>query len=115
MPYGMPRIVFHVERNFAINKIAIYIAQKSSDGEHIAYMKTATFQEESSIAVIPDADPLLVDKQDAQYLMDGLWNAGIRPTDGRDKSDIIQAKDNHIHDLIEVTRSLFELLKPKVR
>jgi hypothetical protein len=114
MTFGIARIIFHVEKRFERLGIALFIAQKSPDGEHIAYMKTATFQEQDR-SVMPDADPLFVDQIDAQSLMDQLWNAGIRPTDSRDKSDVINAKDRHIDSMREVVDGLFSLLEAKKR
>lgn len=114
MAFGIPRIIFHVERRFERLGIALFIGQKSADGERVAFMKTATFQEQDR-SVMPDADPLFVDQIDAQNLMDQLWNAGIRPTDSRDKSDVINAKDKHIEHMREVNFRLLNLLEAKKR
>jgi hypothetical protein len=57
-------------------------------------------------------DPFLsLTREAAAYLMNDLWSAGVRPTDHRDVSEIIQAKNGHIHDLngrIEYLEALVE-------
>jgi hypothetical protein len=35
-------------------------------------------------------------------LMDQLWNMSVRPSEGRDNSDVMNAKNDHIKDLQKV-------------
>lgn len=46
--------------------------------------------------------PLSISWNTGVKLMDQLWNIGIRPSEGRDKSDITNAKNEHIKDLQKV-------------
>ena len=43
--------------------------------------------------------PIVIQMEQAQKLMDGLWNAGVRPTETRDRSEVVNAMKNHIQDL----------------
>jgi hypothetical protein len=40
--------------------------------------------------------------------MDQLWNMGIRPSEGRDKSDVANAKNEHIKDLQKVLNKFLD-------
>ncbi len=52
-----------------------------------------------------DLNPMLKTKRsDLQALMDGLWNAGIRPTDYKDQS----AADLHLQDMRSMAGKLLD-------
>jgi len=45
---------------------------------------------------------LTIRTEQAQVLMDDLWNAGIRPTDGAGSAGAMRAAEHHIADLRQV-------------
>jgi hypothetical protein len=42
---------------------------------------------------------LVMNKTSAQVLMDDLWNAGVRPTDGSGSAGSLKATQNHLADM----------------
>jgi hypothetical protein len=64
--------------------------------------KTATVQWET-IADTAMMKPLLaIRMEQAQVLMDDLWNAGVRPTEGAGSAGSMRAAQDHIKDLRRV-------------
>lgn len=64
--------------------------------------KAATIKWET---IAPNAEmrPLLmINHTHAQVLMDDLWNAGIRPTDGAGTAGAMRAAERHIADLRQI-------------
>jgi hypothetical protein len=41
----------------------------------------------------------VLDDQEAQVLMDTLWDAGVRPAESRDHSDTVRAMKAHLEDM----------------
>ena len=54
-------------------------------------------------ATAPIAGRMTLD--DSQELLDMLWGAGFRPTNGGSVADIVDAKDQHIADLRGVLKA----------
>lgn len=44
-----------------------------------------------------------INKNEAQELMDDLWHAGIRPSDGTGNIGQLQATQQHLKDMREIT------------
>ena len=64
--------------------------------------RVATVQWET-IADNAEMKPLLVIRMEqAQVLMDDLWNAGVRPTEGAGSAGAMRAAEKHIADLRRV-------------
>lgn len=64
--------------------------------------KVATIQWET-ISANSEMKPLLmIRREQAQVLMDDLWNAGIRPTEGAGSAGAMRAAEHHIADLRRV-------------
>lgn len=89
------------------NGIEIHAAQKN--GERLAVAQPV---------VMVDSDPaihtepmLIVDMQDAQHLMDELWNCGLRPTEGTGSAGSLAATERHLADM---RRLVFERAGVKV-
>ena len=78
-------------------EIAVF-SPRLSNGD----MKVAPIQWET-IAENAEMRPLLAMRVDqAQVLMDDLWNAGIRPTEGSGSAGAMRAAEHHIADLRRV-------------
>ncbi len=48
---------------------------------------------------------LRIDISEAQILMDDLWNAGIRPTEGTGSAGSLKATENHLSDMRSIVES----------
>ncbi len=80
---------------YALDAIAIYISQRV--GDSVAYAESITFRKVPESARL---DPVLrIEPGQAQQLMDELWRAGIRPTDGAGSVGQLAATERHLEDM----------------
>ncbi len=80
------------------NAVEIAAFGKLNNGD----TKVATLQWET-ISENAEMKPLLTIRMDhAQVLMDDLWNAGVRPTEGVGSAGAMRAAEHHIADLRRV-------------
>lgn len=80
-----------------LRSIEVLFAVKSFDGEllHVGQPLVFTTQERALIS-----EPTFsLQPEDAQKLMDELWNCGIRPTEGSGSAGAFAAVENHRDDL----------------
>ena len=50
--------------------------------------------------------------QEAQELMDALWNVGLRPTQSRSSAGQTEAVERHLADMRTIAFSKLEIVKP---
>lgn len=100
------------DRNFQMNGLEIHFMAKP-DLNHVTRIKEVIFEtvDIEELGVYEKVGPFVISMESGQKLMDDLWNAGVRPTDSRDKSDIIQAKNEHIQDLRKIIFDFMTRLK----
>ena len=58
-----------------------------------------TFEEREEGVVVPDSDGLHLTDDNAQQMMDALWNVGIRPTEGVGSAGSLAATIRHLEDM----------------
>lgn len=80
-------------------------AYQSGSGGHYAAKKLELVQHEQNSAIEPFID---IDKEEAQVLMDDLWDAGVRPTEGSGSAGAMKAVQDHLADM---KRIAFHALK----
>jgi hypothetical protein len=51
-----------------------------------------------------------LDPDAAQALMDTMWQAGLRPSDGTASTGQLKATENHLHDMREINSRLMDEL-----
>lgn len=70
---------------------------------HLLVRQGNTYGQNISMVEIPEGrqlDPtIVIDMQDAQLLMDDLWHAGLRPTEGSGSAGSLKATERHLEDL----------------
>lgn len=78
-------------------EIAVFSPRLANGGTKVATIQWETIAENAEMR------PLLAMRVDqAQVLMDDLWNAGIRPTEGAGSAGAMRAAEHHIADLRRV-------------
>ena len=87
---------FHSDQRFGIDLRLYTRFMGSGDYNRIARV---TFEEIPRDQAIRPEHQFTLDDEEARAIMDALWNVGIRPTDGRDKSDQINALERHLADM----------------
>lgn len=55
-------------------------------------------------------DSIFLKRKNAQALMDALWQCGLRPSEGSGSAGAMLAAQEHIKDLREVYKKLFEIV-----
>lgn len=98
---------FFLQRNPAYRGISLYITDDTAQpAGRVAVATNITF-ESTHEALIPQ--PLTtLELNEAQELMDELWNCGIRPTDGAGSAGAMHRAEMHIADLRKIA---FKALK----
>lgn len=99
---------FFLQRNPAYRGISLFITDDSLVPQNeIAVATNITFEVIQSHHV---PQPLTtLELNEAQELMDELWNCGIRPTDGAGSAGAMQRAENHIKDLQKITYKLLKI------
>lgn len=94
----MKRFVIHAERRNCGRHVVLdflRVARVGGEPTHVA--APLTFVE---LAEGADSEPAVVMlTDDAQQLMDGLWNCGIRPTEGAGSAGAMAAAQAHLADM----------------
>ena len=116
--YDFHEIRAYVQRNFQFDGYDFYLfgwEWRALDAKYVA--DPVTFQEMPGD--MPDSrnfqPAFMLREESAQRLMDGLWDAGVRPTHSQHVSEIIQAKDEHIKDQRSVIDRLLILWSQLVK
>jgi hypothetical protein len=63
------------------------------------------FEEREEGMVVPDSDGLVLNDENAQQLMDALWNIGVRPTEGNGSAGSLAATIRHLEDMRSIVFS----------
>ena len=76
--------------------IPLYVWARQPNGELFAARPVVFEPVDETLMREPT---LYLSLENANSLMDDLWRAGVRPTNIRNQSEIVNAKDRHIEDL----------------
>lgn len=101
---------FFLQRELFSNKISVSMARVDVNG-HAGYLSIATpavFKTVPEGELIACSEPLLrLSTEEAQQLMDELWNCGLRPSEGTGSAGSLRATENHLADMRKIA---FDLL-----
>ena len=85
-------------------------AYSSADPGHY-YYPVVTWETGVSADIMPPDEPVVVLEQDqAQALMDDLWNCGLRPTEGKGSAGALAATEKHLEDMRKIA---FDFIKER--
>ena len=88
-----------IQRNISNNSIDLYIIRE----EPMRSGRPAMIATEFILETIQEGEmynPLVnFTPEEAAHLMDELWNAGVRPSNGAGSNATLDAKDAHLEDL----------------
>ena len=87
---------FYTERNYRGNCVDLHIARE--DGNAIACATSITFAPLAEGEMAPPAALRLRDRE-AQMLIDALWDAGLRPSEGSGSAGAMLATQKHLADM----------------
>ena len=91
------RIDSFVDRDPIRKGLSVYFSVKLS-GDRVALAQPVQFEvvPEHTVATKPT---LIIRQEDAQILMDELWRAGLRPTEGTGSAGALAATEGHLKDM----------------
>jgi len=77
----------------------------------MAYVKDIIFEQVEE-GIEPPFEPVRLEPEAAQMLMDSLWMSGIRPTEGAGTAGSIRAVENHLQDMRAIVFDKLKTPKP---
>jgi hypothetical protein len=91
-------IGFFFQTELLRRDIAVYIAGLNANGQatHVARLLELTPLDEATEVAGPT---LRISYDDAQRMMDRLWDIGIRPTEGQGSAGMLAATERHLTDM----------------
>ena len=96
--------LIRAQRELWNDTIAIHMAERKPFGLFVAQAVTFTEQPEGSFY-----EPFLrLQLEDAQRLMDELWDCGLRPSEGAGSSGSLKATERHLADMQRIAFMLLE-------
>lgn len=90
--------------------IEILLMERREDGTKSVALPSVFVEREPGHAVQPT---WTLSHQAAQDLMDELWRAGLRPTEGRGSAGSLKATQDHLQDMREIAFSFIPKRKNK--
>ena len=91
------KLSFHIENRLYEDCFGLYLRAGNPDGKQ-AYANNIEFNEIEEGEYV--GGPLLkLQREQVQGLMDSLWTAGLRPTQGRQSEGVTAAQGNHLQDM----------------
>ena len=97
-------IQFYAKMSPFYDRVEIYVRQKI--GDKLAFARSIVLEpmEEGQMP-----DPMLeIEREDAQTLMDTLWECGLRPSAGIGSVGQLGAIKNHLQDMQKIAFMLLE-------
>lgn len=102
-----PKLV--LERNSIFDSYSVNIFERIEGTNKISIVKDIVF-EEVEVGTYPNSS-LMISTENAQYILDQLWNNGLRPSYGHDDKGVVSAKSEHITDLRGYVDRLLKLVE----
>ena len=92
----MPRFRAYAQKVFARNAVEIMLLHEHDGRQFVA--QPLVFAENSDEGSIYEPT-LCLRVEEAQELMDALWDAGLRPTEGSGSAGSLAATERHLADM----------------
>lgn len=89
--------------------VALYVATGNPVN---AIGKPIEFDASAAEGIVTDPT-LTMREEDAQALIDALWQAGFKPTQGRQSEGITAAQAKHLEDMRALTFATLDIQQPK--
>lgn len=95
----------HARREIWSSAVAVYFGQRQPNGEFYAAKPPEFVKLDMGVF----ADPMLkLEQEDAQLLMDELWQAGLRPSEGTGSAGSLAATERHLKDMQAIAMGLLK-------
>lgn len=104
------RLRFYCERRLYAGDFALHIATGSPVS---AKAKPIEFEAVGDGVCITHDPALTLSETAAQELIDELWNAGLRPTRGRQSEGVTAAQARHLEDMRALVFAKLKITQPE--
>lgn len=101
----MKRMKFFAERQQFGRRIAVFLTQETG-GKGVGAAQPVVFHGHLEGEVMEPT--MLLTPDDAQGLMDELWNCGLRPTEGTGSAGAMAATERHLLDMKSIALGLLK-------
>ncbi len=101
---------FFIERAFHLDKLLLHCHIFDRNQREISIATDVVFEKyetDKFQAVVPNQPMLALSNEEAQQLIDELWRAGLRPTDGSGSAGAMAATQKHLEDMRKISFDLF--------
>lgn len=95
---------------FYFDEIDVFLFRHSDAGRRMQPVSIEWAVVERGAAVSAD---MVLGAERAQQLMDDLWDAGLRPTQGRQSEGVTQAQGRHLEDMRTIAFRSINVEKPE--
>jgi len=100
------------QRNWSRASISLFFMQRFPGTDRVGVVTKIEMQEMNlEEANVTEPESININYTGAQELMDGLWECGIRPTEGTGSAGSLKATENHLHDLQKMSDRLLTLVE----
>jgi hypothetical protein len=97
-----PRREFFARQGFLTDSISLYLRERPGDGSTL-FAAPAQMVAMSSDPRVGGSDPFVrITYDEAQRLVDELWQCGIRPSEGTGSAGSLAATERHLADIRNV-------------
>lgn len=105
------RHVRAVRAPFNYNPSMIWIQQWEVVGDKVFIPKTPVEMVEHKHGYTVKEPSITLDLNEAQKLMDDLWECGLRPSEGSGSAGALRATQNHLADMKTIAYKLLKIEK----
>ena len=99
-------------RQFGWDGFSFYLYERFENGS-TAYGVSVTMQTFENLSVEPSQPTFHLKHEQAQRLMDELWNCGLRPSEGTGSAGALAAVEKHLAAEMEIRRQLLSKVLEK--
>lgn len=92
------RLQAYSNRDIVRREISISFLVDDSDGRTY-FLVDGIMRPAETLGSMHQRPPIALSFEDAQSLMDDLWNSGVRPTDAEKTDSTLKATEMHLNDL----------------
>ena len=100
------RTEIRAQKIFVKNAIDLTVIQRMSGGK-IAVAKPLTLETIDPEFVMPEPT-MTLRMNEAQLLMDELWDCGLRPSEGSGSAGSLRATEKHLKDMQAIAKGLLK-------
>ena len=103
------RLRFHCEYSPYADSYSLHVG---AGRPLTAVAKPLEFEPHEPGTICPDNPTLRLQIEDAQQLIDTLWSAGLRPTQGKQSEGVTAAQEKHLQDMRTIAFAKLKVDRP---